>query len=76
VGGWIATHADVHFLHHPDYRLNEVDPAGLADDVAEILARARPDVVVTFGPEGATNHHDHIAAGAAGSAPVRAAAAG
>jgi LmbE family N-acetylglucosaminyl deacetylase len=63
-----ATHADVRFLRYPDYHLNEVDPEELAGRVAEILAAARPDVVVTFGPEGATNHHDHIAAGAAGSA--------
>ena len=60
-----ADDAAVHFLRYPDYHLNEVDPAELASRVADILAEARPDVVVTFGPDGATNHHDHIAAGVA-----------
>jgi LmbE family N-acetylglucosaminyl deacetylase len=68
-----AEHADVRFLRYPDYHLNEVDPAELAARVREILEPARPDVVVTFGPEGATNHHDHIAAGAAGDAAFHAA---
>jgi LmbE family N-acetylglucosaminyl deacetylase len=62
-----ADDADVHFLRYPDYHLNEVAADELASRVAEILADARPDVVVTFGPKGATNHHDHIAAGVAGT---------
>jgi LmbE family N-acetylglucosaminyl deacetylase len=68
-----AEHADVHFLRYPDYHLNEIDPAELARRVRGSLEQARPDVVVTFGPEGATNHHDHIAAGAAGDAAFHAA---
>jgi LmbE family N-acetylglucosaminyl deacetylase len=68
-----AQPADVHFLRYPDYHLNEVDRSELASRVRGILEPARPDVVVTFGPEGATNHHDHIAAGAAGDAAFHAA---
>jgi len=68
-----ADHADVRFLRYPDYHLNEVDRAELAGRVRAILEPASPDVVVTFGPEGATNHHDHIAAGAAGDAAFHAA---
>jgi N-acetyl-1-D-myo-inositol-2-amino-2-deoxy-alpha-D-glucopyranoside deacetylase len=68
-----APHADVHFLRYPDYHLNDVDPAELAARVRDILEPAAPDVVVTFGPEGATNHHDHIAAGAAGDGAFHAA---
>jgi LmbE family N-acetylglucosaminyl deacetylase len=68
-----APNADVRFLRYSDYHLNEVDPAELAARVREILEPAAPDVVVTFGPEGATNHHDHIAAGAAGDAAFHAA---
>jgi LmbE family N-acetylglucosaminyl deacetylase len=67
-----AEHADVHFLRYPDYHLNEVDAEELAGRVADILRGATPDVVVTFGPDGATNHHDHIAAGAAGDAAFHA----
>lgn len=63
-----AAGADVHFLRYPDYHLNEVDAVELAARVRDVLEPARPDVVVTFGPDGATNHHDHIAAGAAGDA--------
>jgi LmbE family N-acetylglucosaminyl deacetylase len=68
-----AHHADVHFLRYPDYHLDEVDPNELAGRIREILEPARPDVVVTFGSDGATNHHDHIAAGAAGDVAFHAA---
>jgi LmbE family N-acetylglucosaminyl deacetylase len=71
-----AEDADVHFLRYPDYHLDEVDPTELAGRVRHILDTGRPDVVVTFGPEGATNHHDHIAAGAAGDAAFHASRAG
>jgi LmbE family N-acetylglucosaminyl deacetylase len=35
--------------------------------VRSILAEAAPDVVVTFGPEGLTHHHDHVRAGEIGT---------
>jgi LmbE family N-acetylglucosaminyl deacetylase len=47
-----------------DYLDGELDRAPAAEVVAKIvlhLRRVRPDVVVTFGPDGAYGHPDHIA---------------
>ena len=47
-----------------DYRDQHLDSANPRDAVASIvrhLRRVRPDVVVTFGPDGAYGHPDHIA---------------
>ena len=52
-----------HALRYPDGGLAEVPRHELARRVAELLLEARPDVVVTFGPEGITGHTDHIAIG-------------
>jgi LmbE family N-acetylglucosaminyl deacetylase len=52
--------ADVHFLRHPDYYLPEVPFEDIVREVETILRGAAPHVVVTFGPEGMTSHHDHI----------------
>lgn len=53
--------ATVHFLRYPDMGVTEADREELVDRLTEILSEARPDVVVTFGPEGITQHEDHIA---------------
>jgi len=53
------------FLRHPDYYLPDVPFDDLVARLAETLAEVRPDVVVTFGPEGMTSHHDHIRIGEA-----------
>jgi LmbE family N-acetylglucosaminyl deacetylase len=57
--------ASVHFLRHPDGGLKDVPRQEVIRQVAEILEEARPQVVVTFGPEGITRHDDHIAIGQA-----------
>ncbi len=47
-----------------DYRDQELDRANAREAVAAIaghLRRVRPDVVVTFGPDGAYGHPDHVA---------------
>lgn len=47
-----------------DYRDQELDRANAREAVADIvkhLRRVRPDVVVTFGPDGAYGHPDHVA---------------
>lgn len=54
-----------HFLRYPDGGLAEVPRAELVQRVAEALLEVRPDVVVTFGPEGITGHADHMAIGEA-----------
>ncbi len=55
----------VHFLEHPDYYLPDVPREQLIDQIQAILREVQPQVVVTFGPEGLTSHHDHMAVGAA-----------
>ena len=47
---------------HPDGGLQGVDPEVVMGEIVALLRRARPDVVITFGPEGApTRHRDHRA---------------
>jgi LmbE family N-acetylglucosaminyl deacetylase len=55
----------VHFLHFPDGGLIDVPRDDLVEPIAALLAEARPQVVVTFGPEGITRHDDHITVGQA-----------
>jgi LmbE family N-acetylglucosaminyl deacetylase len=49
-----------HFLRYPDGRLKDIDPEPVVEKVTELLEAFRPDVVVTFGPEGVTKHDDHM----------------
>jgi len=54
----------IHDLSLLDYEDQHLDRAPHAEAVAQIvshLRRARPQVVLTFGPEGAYGHPDHIA---------------
>ena len=45
---------------HPDGALQSVDPDRVIGEIVALLREERPDVVVTFGPEGApTQHRDH-----------------
>jgi len=53
------------WLRYPDHGVADADQSELTDRIARILAEERPDVVVTFGPDGITGHPDHIAVGAA-----------
>jgi len=47
---------------HPDKGLSALDPEQLVGDVVAFLRAMQPDVVITFGPEGApTGHPDHRA---------------
>ena len=50
---------------YPDGGLSEVRQEELTDRVAAVLSEERPDVVVTFGPDGITGHPDHVAVGRA-----------
>src|SRR6185295_8264555 len=67
----------VHEVSLLDYRDQHLDraapPAAIADIVAH-LRRVRPQVVVTFGPDGAYGHPDHIAVSQFASAATVAAA--
>jgi LmbE family N-acetylglucosaminyl deacetylase len=47
---------------HPDGALAAVDPEVVLAEIVRLIRRERPDVVLTFGPEGApTRHRDHRA---------------
>lgn len=50
-----------HWLTYQDGTLADVDPAAGAADISSLLAAVRPEVVVTFGPDGMTGHPDHRA---------------
>jgi len=52
---------EVHFLDYPDGGLDRVDQAEAITRIAGHIRRVKPQVVVTFGPEGAYGHTDHIA---------------
>ena len=54
-----------HVLDYMDGTLQDVDPRELTGAVVQIMRAFRPDVVITFGPDGAYGHPDHIAIGAA-----------
>jgi LmbE family N-acetylglucosaminyl deacetylase len=53
------------FLRYPDGGLGDVSFDELVDRIAGILRDERPDVVITFGPEGVTGHIDHVTVGSA-----------
>ena len=53
--------SELTFLGYTDGALDRVWAAEAIDRIATEIQRVRPDVVVTFGPEGAYGHPDHIA---------------
>lgn len=60
---------DVTPCGYPDKGLAELDADVLIGDIVKFLRRAQPDVVITFGPEGApTGHADHRAISRAATA--------
>ncbi len=56
---------DVRFLRHPDGRLAQVPREQLVAEILAVFQETRPQVVVTFGPDGVTGHEDHVAVGLA-----------
>jgi LmbE family N-acetylglucosaminyl deacetylase len=65
---------EVIVLGFPDGGLDAVPPAIAQEAIAEQLRRIKPQVVVTFGPDGAYGHPDHIAISQFTTAAVVAAA--
>ena len=56
--------ADVELWDYPDGGVPGCDQAEITARIREAVARARPDVVVGWGPDGGYGHPDHIAIGA------------
>jgi LmbE family N-acetylglucosaminyl deacetylase len=65
---------EVSLLDYPDQGLDRVDPRQAVAAIAGHVRRVRPDVVLTFGPDGAYGHPDHIAISQFTTAAVVAAA--
>lgn len=51
----------VHFLGYRDGELDQANTAEAIGAITRQIRQIRPQVVVTFGPDGATGHPDHIA---------------
>jgi LmbE family N-acetylglucosaminyl deacetylase len=61
----LGVDATARFLRLPDYYLPDVPFDRLVGQLEQVIRDVRPDVVVTFGPDGMTSHHDHIRVGEA-----------
>jgi LmbE family N-acetylglucosaminyl deacetylase len=61
---------DVAVLGYSDGKLQDVAPEELSRAVASVLSEVNPDVVLTFGEDGAYGHPDHLAIGAAAAMAV------
>ena len=49
------------FGGHGDGRLADADPQDVIGEIVRLIRQERPEVVLTFGPEGApTQHRDHV----------------
>jgi LmbE family N-acetylglucosaminyl deacetylase len=55
--------APPHLLDYADGRLSEAQPQQLIAHVLEAVCQLRPDVILSFGPDGLSGHPDHIAIG-------------
>ena len=65
---------ELHFLDYMDGELDRADVGEAVSKIAAHLRRIRPQVVVTFGADGAYGHSDHIAISQLTSAAIVAAA--
>jgi LmbE family N-acetylglucosaminyl deacetylase len=52
---------EVALLDYRDQHLDRANPQEVVSSIVKHLRRVRPDVVLTFGPDGAYGHPDHIA---------------
>lgn len=77
IASWRALGLDpeIHFLRYTDGHVPEIQREELVARYIELLLPARPEVVITFGPEGVTGHEDHIAVGRAATEAFHAARA-
>jgi LmbE family N-acetylglucosaminyl deacetylase len=50
----------VRCLDYVDGTLADAEFSALVDEVAEVICEFRPDVVITFGPDGGYGHPDHV----------------
>jgi LmbE family N-acetylglucosaminyl deacetylase len=67
---------EIHFLDYIDGDLDQANPMEAQRKIVGFIRRLRPHVVVTFGPDGAYGHPDHIAISQLAGAAVLLAADG
>jgi len=53
--------ADVRFMGYRDGKLALADPEAAVDQLVGVMREIRPQVVITFGPDGISGHPDHVA---------------
>ena len=61
-------------LDHVDGTLADAGFSALVDELAEIIREFRPDIVITFGPDGGYGHPDHVTISAVTTAACQRAA--
>ena len=66
---------EVTLLEYEDQLLDKADPLDAIDRIARHIRRLRPQIVVTFGPDGTYGHPDHIAISQLTTGAIAAAAA-
>ena len=64
----------VRCLDHVDGTLADAGFPALVDEMAEVIGEFRPDVVITFGPDGGYGHPDHVTISAVTTAACQRAA--
>ncbi|GFP19556.1 N-acetylglucosamine malate deacetylase 2 [Candidatus Hakubella thermalkaliphila] len=52
---------DLRILGYGDGKLSQVDPYEAEGRIVKIIREVRPQVVLTFGPDGISGHPDHVA---------------
>jgi LmbE family N-acetylglucosaminyl deacetylase len=52
---------EVSILNYHDQHLDRANPREAVDNIVGHIRRVQPDIVLTFGPDGAYGHPDHIA---------------
>jgi LmbE family N-acetylglucosaminyl deacetylase len=53
--------SEVHVLGHADRNLAAVPPESIREQLVRLLRRHRPEIVITFDPNGTNLHPDHVA---------------
>lgn len=67
---------DVHFLPYEDQKLSAAPPDEIRRHLVGLIRRIKPQIAITFDPEGANQHTDHMAISRFASDAVPAAADG
>ncbi len=52
---------DVHFLPYEDQKLSTAPPEEIRRHLVKLIRQIKPEIAITFDPEGANGHTDHMA---------------